>query len=130
MDVSLPPVVVLVECDPLVRYGYSILIGDWGYEVLACGSTAEAAEAAAGRRIGALVLGHDLAVMADGLARAAGLASSLGAVPVAIIAGRLPRAVLDCAARYNFAILSEADEPDRLEIWLAGSLTRMADIKR
>jgi CheY-like chemotaxis protein len=130
MGVSLLPIVVLVECDPLVRYGYSILIGDWGYEVLACASTAEAAESAAGRQISALVLGHDHAMMTDGLALAAGLARSLGAVPVAIIAGRLQRAVLDCAARYDFAILSETEEPDRLQLWLSGNLTQPAEIRR
>lgn len=130
MGVSTLPVVVLVECDPLVRYGYSILIGDWGYEVLACGSTTEAADAASGRRVGALVLGHDIAVMTDGLARAASLARLLGAVPVAIIAGRLQRAVLDCAARFDFAILSETDEPDRLQGWLRSSLAGPAEAGR
>jgi CheY-like chemotaxis protein len=130
MGVLVLPVVVLVECDPLVRYGYSILIGDWGYEVLACASTVEAAESAAGRQVCALVLGHDHAVMTDGLTLAANLARSLGAVPVAIIAGRLQRAVLDCAARYEFAILSETDEPEHLEAWLSVSLTRPAAIGR
>jgi len=31
MGLSSLPVVVLVESDPLVRYGYSVLVGDWGY---------------------------------------------------------------------------------------------------
>ena len=119
--------VVLVECDPLVRYGYRILIGDWGYEVLACGSTAEAAAAASGRRVDALVLGYDVATMSDGLDSAATLARALGAVPVAIIAGRLQRAVLDSATRFDFAILSEADELNQLQGWLRGSLTRPAE---
>jgi len=127
MSVSSPAVVVLVECDPLVRYGYTVLVGDWGHEVVACGSTAEASAAASGRRIGALVLGHDIALMQNGLAAAAALAQGFGAVPVALIAGRLQREVLDSAVRLNFTLLSEADEPDRLQSWLRESLTKPAE---
>jgi CheY-like chemotaxis protein len=129
MSVASLPVVVLVECDPLVRYGYSVLVGDWGHEVVACGSTAEAAEVATGRRVSALVLGHDIATVQDGLVRAATLAQDLGGVPVALIAGRLQREVLESAGRLNFTLLSEADELDRLEKWLRESLTRPAKIE-
>src|SRR5271170_6756194 len=129
MSVSSPPVVVLVECDPLVRYGYSVLVGDWGHEVVACGSIAEAAQAAAGSHVGALVLGHDVAMVQDGLGRAAALARDLGTVPVALIAGRLQREVLEQAARLNFTLLSAADEPDRLQSWLQNSLTKPAELE-
>jgi len=125
MGLSSLPVVVLVESDPLVRYGYSVLVGDWGYEVIARASTGEAAEAVAsmGRSVGALVLGHDVAMAEDGLSSAAALVRYLGGVPVAIIAGRLQRDVLDRATRLHFIVLSEAAEPDQLQEWLRASLT-------
>jgi DNA-binding NarL/FixJ family response regulator len=130
MDLSSLPVVVLVECDPLVRYGYSVLIGDWGYAVLARASVAEAADdlASLGGQVGALVLGQDSATAEDGLAGAAALVRDMGGVPAAIIAGRLPREILDRAARLRIAVLSETDEPDRLEDWLRTSLTAAAAI--
>lgn len=127
---SFPAVVLLVENDPLVRYGYSVLIGDWGYTVVAYASSGEAAEAVAstGRSFGALVLGHDVVMAEDGLAAAASLARAAGDIPVAIIAGRLHRKVLDLAASLHFTMLPETAEPDRLRDWLRSSLTRHAAI--
>ena len=125
---SFPAVVLLVENDPLVRYGYSVLIGDWGYTVVAYASTGEAAEAVAstGRSIGALVLGHDSVMAENGLAAAALLAQAAGGIPVAIIAGRLQRKVLDRAAVFRFTLLPETAEPERLRDWLRSRLTRLA----
>jgi DNA-binding NarL/FixJ family response regulator len=125
MGLSPLPVVVLVESDPLVRYGYSVLVGDWGYEVIAGASTGEAADAVAatGRSVGALVLGHDVAMAEGGLSAAAALARQAGGVPVAIIAGRLQREILERATSLHFIILSEAAEPDLLQEWLRASLT-------
>ena len=127
---SFPAVVLLVENDPLVRYGYSVLIGDWDYTVVAYASTGEAAEAVAstGRSIGALVLGHDTVMAENGLAAAASLAQAAGGIPVAIIAGRLRREVLDQTASLHFTVLAETAEPERLRDWLRSSLTRPAAI--
>ncbi|MEI9987549.1 MAG: hypothetical protein WDN69_33040 [Aliidongia sp.] len=102
-----------------------MLIGDWGYAVVARASVAEAADDldSLGRQVGAVVLGQDSATAEDGLAGAAALVRDLGGVPAAIIAGRLPREILERAARLQIAVLSETDEPDRLEDWLQASLT-------
>lgn len=115
------PRVVLIEDDPLVRFGQEMLLKDWGYRVVAGTSRADisrglgdspddVAAIIADFNLGEGESGADVArAIADGARRA---------IPTIVISASLGRRSGAAAAQHGFAFLTKPVDPETLRDWL------------
>lgn len=113
------PRVVLIEGNPLVRFGQELLLNDWGYRVVS-GTSPEAICAALGDAPGdvaAIIADFDLGTDESGIDVARAVAKGARRrVPTIFMSERLGGAQAELG---GFAYLAKPADPDRLRDWLA-----------
>lgn len=116
------PLVMLIEDDPLARYGQSLLLQDWGYRVVAADSRAGAMRAVAGTmaELAAIVADFHVGDTETGaeIARAVA-AAARRSIPTVIMSGSFGRRSGEAAEVNGFEFLVKPVDPDRLRAWLA-----------
>jgi two-component system, sensor histidine kinase len=121
--------VVLIEDDPLVRFGQSMLLKDWGYEVIADASLSAVKAALKGARseIAAIITDYHLGDAVTGPDAALALAKDVGTpIPTLILSASLGRSSGKAAALHGFDMLEKPVDPERLQGWLASAIQRIA----
>jgi len=117
--------VVLIEDDPLARFGLALLLKDWGYSVVA-ESSLEAAKAALDgttAEIAAIVADFYLGEGKTGVDAALELAKRAGgAIPTMILSGDFGMSSAGATARHDFEMLAKPVDPERLKGWLASAI--------
>jgi two-component system, sensor histidine kinase len=117
--------VVLIEDDPLVRLGQSMLLKDWGYEVVADASLSavKAALKGATAEIAAIITDYHLGDSGTGPDAALALAKDVGtSIPTLVLSASLGRSSGQAAALHGFDMLEKPVDPERLRGWLAAAI--------
>lgn len=116
------PQIVLIEDDPLVRFGQEVLLRDWGYRVIA-GESSDSIEAAlhdAPDDIAAIIADYNV----NGRVNGADIARTLAqrarrVIPTLLMSASLGRHSGTTAQDYGFAFLAKPVNPEELRAWLA-----------
>lgn len=115
------PRVVLIEDDPLVRFGQEILLRDWGFRV-AVGATREAIFAAlkeAPNDVAAIITDFNLGGPETGATVALSIAASAGrSIPTMVMSASFGRRSAAAARANGFAFLAKPVDPNQLHDWL------------
>jgi two-component system, sensor histidine kinase len=121
--------VVLIEDDPMVRLGQTMLLKDWGYEVVADASLSavKAALKGATGEIAAIITDYHLGDSGTGPDAALALAKDVGtSIPTLVLSASLGRSSGKAAALHGFDMLEKPVDPERLQGWLASAIKRAA----
>lgn len=121
--------VVLIEDDPLVRFGQTMLLKDWGYEVVADASLSavKAALKGATGEIAAIITDYHLGDGGTGPDAALALAEDVGtSIPTLVLSASLGRSSGKAAALHGFDMLEKPVDAERLQGWLAAAIRRAA----
>jgi len=119
--------VVLIEDDPLVRFGQALLLRDWGYRVVAEASLEAVKAALEGSpgEIAAIITDFHLGDDETGPDAALELAKEAGsAIPTMILSASFGRSSGVAAALHGFEMLAKPVDPERLQGWLASAIKR------
>ena len=124
-DAVLPPRVILLEDDPLVRFGQEVLLRDWGYRVIAACSR-EAVLAAiqdAPDDIAAIVADFHLGGDDNGAAIAQAIAAAVHRpIPTIIMSASLGQRQESTARDHGFECFSKPVDPEQLRSWLSAAI--------
>jgi len=121
--------VVLIEDDPLVRFGQALLLRDWGYRVVAEASLEAVKAALEGSpgEIAAIITDFHLGETQTGPDAALELAKETGgSIPTMILSASFGRSSGTAAALHGFEMLAKPVDPERLQGWLASAIKRRA----
>jgi CheY-like chemotaxis protein len=121
MNPPATPCVVLLEDDPLVRFGQEVLLRDWGYRVVADKSRAGVLQALEENdvEVSAIIADFNLGDGETGVEIARDLAVSASRpIPTVIMSASHGRRSSVAARRYGFTFLPKPINPDDLQAWL------------
>ena len=118
---SMAPCVVLLEDDPLARFGQEILLRDWGYNVVADTSRAGVLDALrqGDVAVAAIIADFNLGRGESGVDIARDIAASASKpIPTVIMSASHGRRSSAAARQYGFTFLPKPIDPDDLRAWL------------
>lgn len=126
MNPPVSPCVVLLEDDPLARFGQEVLLRDWGYRVVSDTSRAGVLQALGQDdvEVAAIIADFNLGDGETGVEIARDLAASASrTIPTVIISASNGRRSSAAARRYGFTFLPKPINPDDLQAWLTEATT-------
>ena len=110
--------VVLVEDDAMVRFAQELVLRDWGYDVLALGSSTDAKNANISG-VEAIIADYHIGQGQTGADIAMDIARRENrSIPTLLLSGSLGRQSGQAAARFGFASLPKPVDPEDLRLWL------------
>jgi len=114
---STRPIIAAIDDDRVGRFALTLLLQDWGYEVVEgdSGSTVLAALGDRHARLAAIVTDFHLSEVENGVGVALAVARKLGrTLPTLVITGSFGRKAEDVARPHGFRVLSKPIEPELL----------------
>jgi two-component system, sensor histidine kinase len=121
MNPAVTPCIVLLEDDPLVRFGQEVLLRDWGYRVVAGRSRAGVLDALEQEdvEVAAIIADFNLGNGETGVDVACDIAASASRpIPTVIMSASHGRSSCAAARKHGFTFLAKPINPDDLQAWL------------
>lgn len=115
------PCVVLLEDDPLARFGQEVLLRDWGFHVVADNTRAGLLKSLgeADVQVAAIIADYNLGGEDTGVDIARHLAeSSSRPIPTVIMSASHGRSSSAAARKFGFTFLPKPIDPEDLHAWL------------
>ena len=126
MNLPVVPCVVLLEDDPLARFGQEVLLRDWGYRVVANASRAGVMDALRQEdaEVAAIIADFNLGDGETGVEIAHHIAASASRrIPTVIMSASHGRRSCADARAHGFTFLAKPIDPEHLRVWLIKAMT-------